>query len=442
MALLLFDKSNMDLMIYMKKFTIYILLLFIKIIIAQEYPDISIPVDTVIIVGNDKTKNEVILREIPFSFPDTLQIEDVLLIQNRIQNLFLFNQVEVYPIDDPFQNILLIDVKETWYIYPVPILFINERDWDKISYGFQLSYFNFRGMNEKVNIGGWLGYNPSFFLNYYNPWIGNKAKFIFGIGLYKQKIENKFFDFDEDHLGFSLTFGKRFGLNTFVETSFGLTKIKFPKAYRPFLVSNSNEDFVPKAGVSFRYDHRDLFEYPMKGFYLNWSVYRTGFTKSQPQFWRWQFDHRLYVKLLNRLSIGGRNLIKLNRGELPIYDRIFIGYSERIRGYFSRVFTAQNLMLQNIELRFSLFPIKYISWKTAPYLSEFFQGLKYGASLGIFMDSGTIWDRTEQIKLNNFFSGYGAGIHFHLPYINVLRIDRAWNDKGQGEWIIEVGASF
>ena len=426
----------------MKKLIIYILLLYPSLFLAQEYPDVSIPVDTIVILGNDKTKDEVILREIPFSIPDTLQIEDLLLIQNRVQNLFLFNQVEVYPVEDHSKNILVIDVKETWYIYPVPILFINERDWNKISYGFQISHFNFRGKNEKLSVGGWLGYNPSFFLNYYNPWVGKEAKFIFGINIIKQKIENKFFDFDEDHLGLSLTFGKRFGLNTFVETSLGLTKIKFPKAYRPFLVSNSNEDFVPKAGVSFRYDHRDLFEYPMKGFYLNWSVYRTGFTKSQPQFWRWQFDHRLYVKLLNRLSIGGRNLIKLNRGELPIYDRIFIGYSERIRGYFSRVFTAQNLMLQNIELRFSLFPIKYISWKTAPYLSEFFQGLKYGASLGIFMDSGTIWDRTEQIKLNNFFSGYGAGIHFHLPYINVLRIDRAWNDKGQGEWIIEVGASF
>lgn len=426
----------------MKRFTVYILLLFLKFLFAQEYPDVSIPVDTVIIIGNDKTKDEVILREIPFSFPDTLQIEDFLLIQNRVQNLFLFNQVEVYPIEDDFQSILLIDVKETWYIYPVPILFINERDWDKISYGFQVSHFNFRGMNEKVNIGGWAGYNPSFFLNYYNPWLGSKAKFIFGIGLYKQKIENKFFDFDEDHLGFSLTFGKRFGLNTFIETSFSLTKIKFPEAYQPFLVSNSSEDIVPKTGVNFRYDQRDLFEYPMKGFFLSWSVYRTGFTKSQPQFWRWQFDHRLYIKLLNQLSIGGRNLVKLNRGKLPIYDRIFIGYSERIRGYFSRAFTAQNLMLQNIELRLSIFPIKYVSWKQAPYLSKFFQGLKYGATIGFFMDSGTVWNRTEQIKLDNFFTGYGAGIHFHLPYINVLRIDRAWNDKGQGEWIIDIGVSF
>lgn len=426
----------------MKTLLIYTLLLLPTIFYAQQLPDIAIPIDTVFINGNDKTKEQVILREIPFSFPDTLHTADFLLIQNRVQNLFLFNQVEVYPVSNGREEILLIDVKETWYVYPVPILFINDRDWDKLSYGMQISHFNFRGMNERVSVGGWAGYNPSFFINYYNPWIGKNSKFTLGVNAFKRKIENKFFPFDEDHLGIELTFGKRFGLNTFLEAYFGLNRIRFPDEYRPLLVSDSNEDFVPKVGLQFRHDKRDLYEYPMKGYYVYWSITRTGFTDSQPQFWRWQFDHRAYFKFTERVSIGGRNSLKLNRGKLPIYDRIFLGYSERIRGYFSRVFTAQNIMLQNIELRISLFPIRYLSWEKAPLFSKFFQGLKYGASLGFFVESGTVWDRSDQIAMDRFFTGYGAGIHFHVPYFNVFRIDHAWNDKGQGEWIIDVGASF
>jgi len=282
----------------MKNLIIFTILILPAIFQAQQLPDISIPIDTVFINGNDKTKTQVILREIPFSFPDTLRAQDFLLIQNRVQNLFLFNQVEVYPVSNGQEEILLIDVKETWYIYPVPILFINDRDWDKLSYGMQISHFNFRGMNEKISLGGWAGYNPSFFINYYNPWMGKKTKFTFGVGLFKRRIENKFFPFDEDHLGFELTFGKRFGLNTFIETSFGINKIKFPDEYRPFLVSDSDEDFVPKVGLQLRHDKRDLYEYPMKGFYFYWSVTRAGFTASQPQFWRWQFDHRAYFKLM------------------------------------------------------------------------------------------------------------------------------------------------
>lgn len=402
----------------------------------------AIPVDTILINGNDKTRDEVILREVPYTFPDTLHADDLLIIRRRIQNLFLFNQVEVYAVNNGSLEALLIDVKETWYIYPVPILFINERDWDKISYGFQLSHFNFRGMNEKLNVGGWAGYNPSFFLNYRNPWIGKNSKFIFGIGLSKKRVENKFFDFDEQHLGAAVTFGKRFGLNSTIEASFDIRRIEFPEPFRTFLVSDSERDLVPQMSLSFRHDRRDLYEYPMSGYYLNWQFIRTGFTDSQPQYWRWQFDHRLYVKLSRRISIGGRNLLKLNRGRLPIYDRIFIGYSDRIRGYFDRVFTAQNLMLQNVELRVPLTRIRYFSWKKAPAFSKLFQGLKYGLSMGFFIDSGIVWDRTEQISPERLFSGYGGGLHFHLPYINLIRVERAWSDKGVGEWIIDAEVMF
>jgi outer membrane protein assembly factor BamA len=442
MELFLSHQSNLDYMISMKRHLIPIFLLIPFVSLAQELPNISIPVDTVIISVNEKTDEEVILREIPYAFPDTLQVEDFLIIQNRIQNLFLFNQVEVYPIEDGFQNILLVSVKETWYIYPVPILFINERDWDKLSYGFQISHFNFRGKNEKINIGGWAGYNPSFFLNYYNPWVGKNSKFIFGIDFSKRKIENKFVNFDEDHLGFGVTLGKRFGLNSSVQTSFSLNRIKFPEEYQPLLVSNSDKDIVPRITLRFQHDRRDLYEYPMKGYYLNWSVTRTGFTDSQPQFWRWQFDHRLYVKLWDRLSIGGRNLVKINRGTLPIYDHIFIGYSDRIRGYFDRVFTAQNLMLQNIELRISIFPIKHLSWNKAPLFSKLFQGLKYGLSMGFFVDTGTVWNRTDQISMNRLFTGYGGGLHFHVPYLNLIRVEHTWSDAGNGEWIIDALVSF
>ena len=52
-------------------------------------------IDSVRVEGNKKTRDQVILREIPFTFPDSLNEEDILYIQNRIQNLFLFNQVQI-----------------------------------------------------------------------------------------------------------------------------------------------------------------------------------------------------------------------------------------------------------------------------------------------------------------------------------------------------------
>ncbi|MEL6820797.1 MAG: hypothetical protein AAFP70_03470, partial [Calditrichota bacterium] len=144
----------------------------------------------------------------------------------------------------------------------------------------------------------------------------------------------------------------------------------------------------------------------------------------------------------SRLSITGRNLLVFNNGDQPSYNTTFIGFGERIRGYFDRRFPAQNMMLQNIEMRFSLLPVQYFSWKDAPLLPELFQDMKFGISMGLHMDSGTVWERRNEFAIDNFYTGYGAGLHLHLPHILLLRIDHTWSDQGVGEWLIEGGVSF
>lgn len=409
---------------------------------AQQQVNFPVKIDSVIIMGNEKTKDEVLLREIPFDFPDSLTLEDLQFIQNRLNNLFLFNRVEMRVVTAGRRNMLLIQVGELWYIYPVPIFFLNDREWSRVSYGFQLTHLNFRGMNEQLSVGGWLGYNPSFFLRYYNPWMGRKSRLIVSFTAFGKKVGNRFFDFDEQHLLVRLTVGKRLSLHRSLTSTISLRQIKLPGEYKSFSVSGDGTDLIPKLSLTYQDDHRNLIEYPTDGYFINWSISRAGFNKHQPNFWRFDFDHRLYLKLSERFSIGGRNLLRLNRGSLPIYDRIFIGYLERIRGYFDRRMTGQNLMLQSYEMRIKLLPIKYLSWKSAPAFSPFFQNLKYGLSMGIFLDSGIVWNRKEEFSLKNQFTGYGIGLHFHLPYIYIMRLDRAWNDRGEGEWIFEALVSF
>ena len=127
---------------------------------ADPSPAFPVVIDDVQVIGNEKTKSYIILREIPYQFPDTLSQLDLLRIKNRIQNLFLFNRVELIVTEQGMKKQLIILVTESWYFFPSPLLFINEHDWSKISYGLQLSHSNFRGRNEKLNLGGWFGYTP------------------------------------------------------------------------------------------------------------------------------------------------------------------------------------------------------------------------------------------------------------------------------------------
>ncbi len=123
----------------------------------------------------------------PIISPDTLSEKALLKIKNRIQNLFLFNRVELEIHQLEQKQILLILLTESWYVFPVPLLFINEHDWKKLSYGVQLTHYNFRGRNEKLRIGGWWGYNPAFYASYFNPWIGQNTRLILGLGISRRK---------------------------------------------------------------------------------------------------------------------------------------------------------------------------------------------------------------------------------------------------------------
>ncbi len=428
-------------------------------LLAQDESQFPIRITDVLVFGNERTREEVILREIPFDFPAELDMEDLQVIQNRLQNLLLFNRVELGILGEPESYILTIQVTEFFYIYPVPLLFINDRDWGKVSYGFSLTHANFRGLNEKLTVGGWLGYNPAFFLRYHNPWLGKKSRFILGFSMGARKVQNKLSSvadsdsiFNESHLGTGFTLGRRLTLHTSIQANFYFQRIAFPEPRKHETVSGTGVDLIPKVGFHYLIDHRDVITYPRKGYMALWSVTRAGFTSRQPNFWRFNFDHRLYFKLTDRISIGGRNLLKVNHvlnngGELPTYDRIFIGFLDRIRGYFNRTFPednlpANNIMMQFVEARIDLVPIRYFTWKDAPFLGEFFKQLKYGLSLGLFADTGIAWHKSEEFGLKRFFTGFGAGLHFHVPYAQILRLDYAINDRGKGELIFEVGVVF
>jgi outer membrane protein assembly factor BamA len=430
---------------------LFFILVVTAVSLADEENGFPVKIDNVQVVGNEKTKSYIILREIPYQFPAELDKADLLIIKNRIQNLLLFNRVELIITQQGEKKQLLVLVTESWYFFPSPLLFINEHDWGKISFGLQLSHYNFRGRNEKLNLGGWLGYNPSFYINYFNPWIDPKLRLIFGAGVFKRRTENRIFDFEEKRFGFDITVGRKLSLNLDAHVQFTFQQVELPEEFREYSLSENGTDYVPSLSFQVKWDSRDLFEYPKKGVLLTYNFRKIGFTSKQPDFWRFVFDNRAYIPLYRGLSLGGRQLFIFNRGTMPIYDRVFLGFEERIRGYFTRVFpdpalfqtyTSNQISFTSFELRFPILPIRYFSIENGPIIPSVYRDLKFGISGGIFVDSGISWQDAAEVTGNNLFSGYGAGIHFHLPYAYIFRIDYAINDKGLGQWIIDAGVSF
>ena len=220
-------------------------------------------VSKIIILGNDKTKDIVLLREmktkVGSEFDANLVEED----RKRIQNLLLFTRVEIYPAKDEENKVgLIIVVAERWNFFPYPLLFRNERSWklEKWSYGAGVLHNNLRGLNNKLLAELWFGYNPGGTASYVNPLFGGDKQFYYKALLYSMTLKSKTLEtperFDEYHRGFSFTFGRRWGFHTFSTIAVGYDYIKVPSEYLYLLPSAVDDQHVPFVGLGFQYDTR------------------------------------------------------------------------------------------------------------------------------------------------------------------------------------------
>ena len=137
--------------------------------VSSSTPDASyLIVDQIILHGNERTKRNIVLREVDFKSGDTLQLTDTVTIISQIEkklfNTKLFNEIDiefVKKIDDEF--IVIIHLVERWYIFPIPAValadrnfseFLQRRGGDRTRLVFGIDYqdINFRGRREKLDL--------------------------------------------------------------------------------------------------------------------------------------------------------------------------------------------------------------------------------------------------------------------------------------------------
>ena len=140
------------------------------------------------IIGNKTTRENIIIREVPFQINDTISQDGLQEVLERTKsNLFntsLFNFIVVEPVYFDETNIsIYITVEERWYWWPIPIFDIQEtnfntwwldKDYNKVNYGLFLAKENFRGRKETVMLLFQGGYTEKVGLKYIIPYINKK----------------------------------------------------------------------------------------------------------------------------------------------------------------------------------------------------------------------------------------------------------------------------
>lgn len=441
--------NNMRLLLF------YIILLIANCVFGQVYYNsIELPEKTasdsmsgeisrIELIGNEKTKDYVILRELHFGEGDSPELKEIFLAQKRVLNTFLFNRVIFDVVGDINTGyILMITVTERWYVFPLPILYLNDRSWSKVSYGAKLLYYNFLGRNILLNWTAAFGYDPQFKFAYRDLWFGGDLKLLTNFQVYKSSVKSKTMLFEraeDERVGFDWLIGKRFGYYFYVLFQFGYLELRHPQ----ITLSDDHKDFLPNFAVSLQYDNRDLKEYPHQG--INASLWwRRVKYKSPINYTRYGADVRAYVPLSAYTTLALRGSAFMSDGLIPLYDRTFLGYTERIRGRFHQKYEGENLIVGGIEYRFPLLKIRYFDMEemALPGFEEYYRNLKFGISAGLFYDYGAIWYQDETLSKKHYLYGFGGGLHFHLPYIEIFRLEIGFDKEFNHEYIAEIGIAL
>ncbi len=398
-------------------------------------------VSEILFNGNKVTREETMLREMVLKPGDVYSDSLRRVCEKRIYNLQLFNHVEIIPIPDHNHVALWVNVTERVFFYPIPIVRLEDRDWNKISYGLGVVHNNIRGLNEFIVAELVFGNRPGYAFQYFNPWIGREQRYTFGMLVQSYSLRsyysllNPVDDFNEQHFRTQVSFGRYWGRYFSLSASVAYEKVTTDDPARHLLVNSAGDD-VWSMGVTAQYDSRDLKQYASRGLFLNAALFRLGLFNNAGDVDRYQLDFR-YYRPWGRFTLAGRLYHSASLGEVPFYQFSYLGFAEKIRGHFNEVYEGTRVALAAFELRFPIVPLFRISLPDTFMPSGTTQNLHFGLNGALFLDSGQVWSAARPFDGTAMKTGFGVGLHIRVPYVEVFRLELGFDTEFNSELILE-----
>jgi outer membrane protein assembly factor BamA len=168
-------------------------------LIKQQGSENTFTVRLIDISGNKKTKESIMLREIPFKSGEAYALSELVkkfeIARKQLMNTSLFHEVIVAlkSFEGNYVDVL-IEVKERWYLFPIPYFKFVDRNinqWlveqnarlDRVNYGIKFLYNNATGRNDKLNVYLVNGYTKQITVNYDRPYIDKNLKWGLNMGM-------------------------------------------------------------------------------------------------------------------------------------------------------------------------------------------------------------------------------------------------------------------
>lgn len=452
------------------------------LVVSDSTDSERVRIDKIFIIGNKKTRKQIILRELDVEegqVYDAKDLKDILEAdKNKIFNTRLFTSVEITTLNlNPNLIDVVIKVSERWYTFPVPIFDLVDRnfnDWwsnqnhdlSRTNYGVKIYQSNFRGRNESLRVLLQLGFTKQFGLRYKIPYIDKSQRhgLSFGFDYSENKTiayrtsEHKQVFFDIEEL---LLLRRKFELGYFFRNSF-YTRHSVIAVFNSNAiadtVANLNNNYYKNGETTQRFfeltygfqrDKRDIVSYPLKGNKIDAIITKYGlgifndldmlslklkYTQYSP------LNKGFYFANYTSLYVSGPS-------DQPYTHLDALGYkNDFVRGYELFLIEGQNYYLNRSTLKKQIFSRKsrlgfmpveqFKDFSLAIYLKTYLD-IGYAENLDRYAES-----QVNTTLSNRYLVGTGFGIDFVTYYDTVLRFEYSFTRENTSGFFFHLKKEF
>lgn len=453
-------------LLFMRKLLIGVGLLFMcwGVVMGQQ----SITINDVQIYGNQKTRDRIILRELLFKKGDVLadsvfagQLERS---QQLVMNTGLFNEAEFEVDELPGSAVTIrITVVEAWYIYPVPVFELIDRNFnvwwveqnrslERINFGIEFAHLNFTGQKDKLKLTAKSGYTQSYALKYSLPFIDRAQTLgiLTEIG-YARNRELNYNSIDNKQLFFKDPDGKfifqRFQAVTglIYRPGHHLThslRLRYQQnQIDGYIAGELNPDFFLNGkklqrafflNYHFLYDFRDVSSYPLSGNLFRAEIRKEGlgfFKDRNALTVNLNYDQYWSLSEVWSTGINLNTKTSLIRQQQPFNEYRALGFGRNtLYGYEYYVVNGMDMALAKAFLRVRLTKNELNFGKIIPIKA--FRKMPVKIYLNLNQGAGYVHDPyTQDINpfSNRLLWGGGLGLDIVLYYDKVFRIQYSYN---------------
>ena len=414
----------------------------------------------ILIAGNHKTQDRIILRELSLNAGDTVRRYQIKKLtaddRKRLYNLRLFNDVQVLVIEEGDEVDLVVVVEERWFTYPVPIFELSDRnfnewwqnyghDFSRVNYGLRLFQYNFRGRNETLRLTARYGFSKRFDLSYRIPNLTRNQKHGLLLEFIYAEPSNLAYR-TTDHVltflndrkplrrytesGLTYTFRKSFyqthSLRLGVE-SMAISDTIFT-LNRLYLNGRKSQWY---SSLSYRFiaEHRDVIAYPLRGYQVTAGLTRAGLgLGDQVNQWNVSGSLAIHKPWRNELYFSWFTMFQLATADDQPYTALQgLGYRRQfLRGYEIYVLEGPFFTMQKATLKKRLFDREFHTGIGYPQ----FRKIPLAVYLKAYADVGFVknYPSYEKAGFNTRLSdkplaGFGVGLDLVGYYDSVIRLE-------------------